>query len=320
MSAARLPMKQPEPSEPSLARTERHFSDPGMGSSRCKPWRVALLLMGAASAGAWGGCKGGGSTGVADAAIDAAHDGGLPSCSVASTEGGGDGGGLSAAAVQDDFGPNAVAAKTNSALGRVNIYEITNGRTLERVEIYLGTPLPSSRLTIAIHEAPSPTAPFRKLTDVQVDLPSCIGWATSGPLSVPLVTGRFYAIGFDPNQTVQPFVDSEADDLPIDGHLGRLTGSKTATSVSLGTLTWDKVITTEFTRQRLSTSPRAEADGGGASADAAADASADASLPPTTDGGMDTKPSDAADAPRDTPSSLDGPGPDGALALDASAG
>jgi hypothetical protein len=164
--------------------------------------------------------------------------------------------------VEDDFGPNAAPAKMSSALGRVDIYEVTNPRLLERVDVYLGTPLPQSRLTIAVHEAASNTAPFRKLADVQVDVPSCLGWASSGPLAVPLVAGRYYAIGFDPNQAILPYLDAEADDIPVDGHLGRLIGSKTATSVSIATLTWDKVLTTEFTRQRLATSARLETDAG----------------------------------------------------------
>jgi len=217
------------------------------------------------------GCKSHGSDGATDGSTDALADAGLPGCPAP------DGGALSAATEQDDFGPNATAAKTTSALGRVNIYEVTNPRLLERVEVYLATPLTQSRLTIAVHEAVSSTTPFHKLLDVQVDVPSCLGWASSGSLAVPLVAGRYYAIGFDPNQLILPYVDSEADDIPVDGRLGRLVGSKTATSVSVASLTWDKVATTEFTRQRLSSSVRVETDTGGSDAgpgvvnDAAAD-------------------------------------------------
>jgi hypothetical protein len=283
---------------------------------------LCLAFCGALGGG-FAGCKGGGSAPASDAGPDASSDsgkdGGLPTCAVSpsgESQGGGDGGALSAGAVADDFGPNAVAAKTNSALGRVNLYEITNGRTLERVEIYLATPLTSSRLTIAVHEALSMTTPFRKLADVQVDLPSCVGWASSGPLNVPLVTGRFYAVGFDPNQAVQPFVDSEADDLPVDGHLGRLTGSKTSTSVSIGTLTWDKVITTEFTRQRLTTSPRAEADAG---TDAGSDSGSDGGTPGAADSGTDAKTSGPSDAASDAPTAPDGPANDAPTAPDGAA-
>jgi len=205
------------------------------------------------------GCKSHGSDSATDGSPDALADAGLPGCPSP------DAGTLSAAE-QDDFGPNAAAAKMTSALGRVNIYEVTNPRLLERVEVYLGTPLAQSRLTIAVHEAASSTTPFRKLVDVQVDVPSCRGWASSGSLAVPLVAGRYYAIGFDPNQVILPYVDSEADDIPVDGRLGRLVGSKTATSVSIASLTWDKVATTEFTRQRLSSSARTETDAGGGDA------------------------------------------------------
>jgi hypothetical protein len=156
----------------------------------------------------------------------------------------------------DEFGPNAPAAKSVSALGRVNIYEASSASTLERVDVYLRTVLEHSRLTIAIQEAPSRTGPFAKITAIQIDIATCEGWATSGPLAIPMVAGRFYAIGFDPNQIVTAFVNTEADSLPIDGAFGRLIGSKTATSVSVPTITWDKFTDKEYNRQRLVTSPR----------------------------------------------------------------
>ena len=102
---------------------------------------------------------------------------------------------------------------------------------------------------------------------MQVDVPPCVGWVGTGPLGISLQVGRFYAIGFDPNQAVTTFVDSESNDLPIDGQFGRLIGSETSTSVSLDTLDWGMPSSKSFTRQRLYTSPRA-ADDGGVDADA----------------------------------------------------
>lgn len=186
------------------------------------------------------------------------HDGGSPS--------------------EDEFGHNAPAAKASS-LGRVNVYEVAAPALLERVDVYLRADLEATRLTIAVQEATSRTAPFRNLAHVQLSFDTCQGWASSGPLSIPLVVGRFYAIGFDPNQVVTAFVNTDADSVPIDGAFGRLIGSRTATSVSTPNLTWDKFTEKEYNRQRLLTSPRAPdpiPDGG-------------TEPPPPTDGGTDTR-------------------------------
>jgi hypothetical protein len=157
---------------------------------------------------------------------------------------------------EDEFGHNAPAGKTASSLGRVNVYEIATAVVLERVDVYLRADMDATRVTIAIQEATTKTAMFRKLADVQMDFATCQGWATSGPLGIPLVAGRYYAIGFDPNQVVTPFVNTDGDSVPIDGAFGRLIGSRTATTVSTPTLTWDKFTDKEYNRQRLRTSPR----------------------------------------------------------------
>lgn len=242
--------------------------------------RVALCL-GLLTAGA---CKGGGGA-TPDGGDDAGDGSGserpIVLCPEVDTDtdtdaaapendGGVDGG----VATSDEFGPNAPAAKTASSLGRVNIYEVATATLLERVDVYLQADLASTRVTIAIQEATSRTTAFRKLADVQMDVSVCQGWATSGPLAIPLVAGRFYAIGFDPNQGVLPFVSTDGDVVPIDGAFGRLIGSRTATSVSVTNLTWDKFTDKEYNRQRLRTSPRAPdpvPDAGADATDAAGD-------------------------------------------------
>ncbi len=157
----------------------------------------------------------------------------------------------------DEFGPNAPAIKTASSMGRVNIYEIASPHLLERIDVFLRADLERTRITIAIQEATTRTGAFRKLKDVQLDVGSCQGWATSGPLAIPLEAGRYYAIGLDPNQAITPFVSVDGETLPIDGAFGRLIGSKAATSVSVPTITWEKFTDKEYNRQRLLTSPRA---------------------------------------------------------------
>lgn len=188
------------------------------------------------------------------------------------------------AGVADDFGPNAKPSATATALAQLNIYEVTSPRQLEWVDLYLRVDLDSTRLTIAVYEAPARNAVFHKLTDVQVDVPRCQGWVPSGPLAIPMEAGRFYAVGFDPNQTITPFVDSETSNLPVDGQFGRLIGSNTSTSVSVDTLDWGTPSARDFNRQRVFTSPRAGNDAG-ADSSAVGDAAADAVVDLASDRG-----------------------------------
>ena len=253
---------------------------------------LGLSLLAAAWATSAGCKKGAGST-PPDGAADGAMEAGAVVCPPVDggPQGGEDGGTVLGV---DEFGPNAPAAKTVSSLGRVNIFEVTVPSTLERADIYLQADLPSTRVTIAVQEATSRTAAFSKVMDVQIDLGTCVGWASSGPLAIPLRVGHFYAIGFDPNQGVTPFVSSDGDSLPIDGMFGRLLGSRTATSVSVPTLTWDKFLDKEYNRQRIVTAPRAVDGLDGTGADAGAEAgTGDAGAADTN---RDAAGSDASDA------------------------
>lgn len=214
-------------------------------------WMAVVVL-----ASATVGCK---KSGGAAGGDGSAADGGTEPAPVACApvDGGPAGEDAATVAGTDEFGPNAPAVKPPSSLGRLNVFEVTTPALLERVDIHLRGELPHTRLTIAVHEATSRTTAFTKLTDVQLDMDICEGWVTSGPLSVPLKVGRFYAVGFDPNQVVTPFVSTDGDSLPIDGMFGRLLGSRTATSVSVPSLTWEKFVDKEYNRQRIVTSPRA---------------------------------------------------------------
>jgi len=212
------------------------------------------------------GCSKSGSSSAGDAGSDGGADAGLPACTavaaIADTSDGSAANDASAgpAGVADDFGPNAKMGSSASALGQLDVYEVTAPRRLEWVDLYLRADLGGTRLTISVYEAPAKTLTFRRLTSVRVDVPPCVGWVGTGPLGISLQVGRFYAIGFDPNQAVTTFVDSESNDLPIDGQFGRLIGSETSTSVSLDTLDFGMPSNKSFTRQRLFTSPRSADD------------------------------------------------------------
>jgi hypothetical protein len=209
------------------------------------------------------GCSKSSSSSATDAGTSTS-DAGLPACTAVASVG--DAAVADASAgpvgVADDFGPNAKIGSSASALGQLDVYEVTSPRRLEWVDLYLRSDLGGTRLTISVYEAPAKNTTFRRLASVQVDVPPCVGWVGTGSLGISLQVGRFYAIGFDPNQAVTTFVDTESNDLPIDGQFGRLIGSMTSTSVSLDTLDFGMPSTKSFTRQRLFTSPRGGEDAG----------------------------------------------------------
>jgi hypothetical protein len=241
------------------------------------PWRQSLVpLLTIVWGGGLAGCHKDGAASTGDGGSDGTFEHPTVLCPAVHGGAGGDDAGTLTAI--DEFGPNAPAGKTASSLGRVNIYEVTSSTLLERIDIYMRADLEHTRVTIAVQEAALRTTPFVKIKDIQIDLAVCEGWASSGAVAIPLRAGYFYAIGFDPNQAVTPFVSADSESLPIDGQFGRLIGSKTATSVSVPGITWEKLTDKEYSRQRMATSPRA--------ADSPADAAA-------SDGG-----SDASDAPR----------------------
>lgn len=220
-------------------------------------WRSSPLLAG--GLGVASCSKSSGSpTGATDAATDGDEDGGLPVC----PEDGGAGGagvisGTGVASDLDEFAPNAPVAKTVSSIGRVNVYAATAPRMLDQVDVYLSAALGGTRVTVGVQEAATQTGPFKTVFEVQLSFGTCQGWASSGPIAVPMIAGHYYAIGIDPNQPITAFVSTDSNALPVDGAFGALVSSKTTTSVSTAGLTSDKTSTAEFNRQRLATSPRA---------------------------------------------------------------
>ena len=154
----------------------------------------------------------------------------------------------------DEFGPNAETARTATALARVNIYEVTSPSVLTDVAVYLEAVAPNTQVTLAIHQAPDQETPFERVFSTTVQVGECPGFAASGPIAVPLTPGAFYAVGFDPNQSVRHASGNETGILPIDGRFGQLIGSKTTNTVT-GPLNWDKLSNRDYNRQRLTTQP-----------------------------------------------------------------
>lgn len=214
-----------------------------------------LLAFVACTALVGAGCKGDDGGNATDASVDAGDD--ALGCSAVSAADAG-----SPEQRWDEFGPNAALSKTPSALARVNIYEVTSPRWLQSAEIFLQPALQSTLVTLAIGETSSKTLAFKKLVSVQVPVPTCPGFVSTGPLQVWMKPGHYYSVGYDPNQSLNYASVTEMGTLPVDGAFGRLIGSRTDTSVSLPTLSWDKFSDKEYFRQRLATVPAPDVDAG----------------------------------------------------------
>lgn len=78
----------------------------------------------------------------------------------------------------------------------LNFYSVTSNRTLTLIEQYM-SPTASIALTWHVYESTSQTGTYTRLSPTPITTMSTttVGYQSSGPVSIPLVAGRFYAIG-----------------------------------------------------------------------------------------------------------------------------
>jgi hypothetical protein len=96
--------------------------------------------------------------------------------------------------------PTTGSSTTSSAaVTKVDFYSVTTSRTLRLIEMYFGnttTPTVNATLTWVVYEATTQTGTYSLIsstsTAASATTPQYFG---SAALSVPLVAGRFYAIG-----------------------------------------------------------------------------------------------------------------------------
>src|SRR4051812_24731585 len=103
------------------------------------------------------GCSKTSSSRAVDAGSDGSLDAGIAACTAVALAGGANDGAAADAStgplgVADDFGPNAKVGSAASALGQLDVYEVTTPRRLEWVDLYLRADLAGTRLTIAVYE------------------------------------------------------------------------------------------------------------------------------------------------------------------------
>jgi hypothetical protein len=91
------------------------------------------------------------------------------------------------------------ATSSTAAVTKVDFFSATTSRTLRLIEMYFGTtttPTTSATLTWVVYEATTQTGTYSLISSTNAAASSSTPqYFGSGALSVPLVAGRFYAIG-----------------------------------------------------------------------------------------------------------------------------
>lgn len=96
-----------------------------------------------------------------------------------------------------DTVPASPTLYTSGALGNylmLNYYTVTGDRTLSRIEFY-ANPASATQISWLVYEATVQTSTYTRLSITTTTSTTGEGYQASGALSVPLVAGRFYAIG-----------------------------------------------------------------------------------------------------------------------------
>ncbi len=98
----------------------------------------------------------------------------------------------------DTIPPMPVLYSSGMALANytmVNIYSVSSSRTLSRIEQYM-SPVSATPLNWVVYESTSATGTFTRLSLTMTTTSTTgAGYQASGDLAVPLVAGRYYAIG-----------------------------------------------------------------------------------------------------------------------------
>jgi hypothetical protein len=78
----------------------------------------------------------------------------------------------------------------------VNYYSVNANRTLTQIEVYMNSTSTTTPLTWVVYESTTQTGTYpTRLTATMTTSTAGTGYQSSGAISVPLVAGRFYAIG-----------------------------------------------------------------------------------------------------------------------------
>jgi len=147
--------------------------------------------------------------------------------------------GTCVASVLDNFGYSGWSAGEDKAVGAggvtlLDFFDVTTGRTLTEIDAQM-----SQRATVAIEwrvlEATSRTGPYQLIFSKETEATGTTSTlnAGTGPIQVPLVAGRFYAIGVAlPAGSTYQLAQPAEKTLPMDLFFGRVTAAAVVPSAS----------------------------------------------------------------------------------------
>jgi len=134
----------------------------------------------------------------------------------------------------------------------VNFYSVTGARNLALIEQYM-SPTVAMTLNWHVYESLTQTGTYTSIFTATTTSTTGIGYQSSGALSVPLVAGRFYAIGFSWTTPALNFgYQSGAAVQAVS--FGSLLGAYYTTAAPAAMLT-ATITTSTYLPQRLTTAP-----------------------------------------------------------------
>jgi hypothetical protein len=146
------------------------------------------------------------------------------------------------------------AAVTGRA--KLNFFSVATSRTLRQIEQYMaiatagGTPM-----NFLVFESATQTGTYTQIFSVTVTLPVATGYQSSGPMSVPLVAGRYYAIGVQWGSLSATYYWEQVAPTQTTS-FGALINADTITTTTPPTsVPWPAAVATYRYNQRLTTGP-----------------------------------------------------------------
>ncbi|HEX6272296.1 MAG TPA: hypothetical protein VFZ53_04630 [Polyangiaceae bacterium] len=158
----------------------------------------------------------------------------------------------------DTIPPMNPTLYTSGALSNylmVNFFSATTNRTLVRIENYMN-PASAMTLTWQVFESTTQTGTYTSISTTTTTSTTGVGYQSSPTLSIPLVAGRFYAIGYSWTTPALVF-GYQAGAASQVVAFGSLLGAAFPTTPGATTVSGSSMTTTYYLPQRLTTVPPA---------------------------------------------------------------
>jgi hypothetical protein len=156
----------------------------------------------------------------------------------------------------DTIPPANPTLYTSGALSNylmVNFFSVTGNRNLSRIEQYM-SPTAATMLTWQVYESLTQTGTYTSISATTTTSTTGTGYQSSGALAVPLVAGRFYAIGVSWTTPALLF-GYQTGTASQAVSFGTLIGAAFPSPPPTTSYTVSSMTTTAFLPQRLTTAP-----------------------------------------------------------------